>query len=187
MGGLVALEFALRHPAACERLVLVGVTPSMTPGSIALPMLRALGAARTIGWRHSPCGFLLFWSWRSPSAERTAALYASIDVTQEPRSELRGVVARAHPGLPVENDNAPNLRRLLESTDLRSQLARIRCPVLVLYGSRDALMVAGGRMLESGLNRVEVVRLDDVGHEVFVEEPEESLPDIRRFLGATPS
>jgi pimeloyl-ACP methyl ester carboxylesterase len=44
------------------------------------------------------------------------------------------------------------------------------------------MMVVGSRMLESGLARVEVVRLDDVGHEVFVEEPEESLRQIRRFL-----
>jgi hypothetical protein len=42
-------------------------------------------------------------------------------------------------------------------------------------------------MRESGLNRLEVARLDDVGHEVFVEEPEGSLREIRRFLGATRS
>jgi pimeloyl-ACP methyl ester carboxylesterase len=71
---------------------------------------------------------------------------------------------------------------LLEGTDLRSELQGIRCPVLVLYGSRDALMVAGSRMLESSLPQVEAVRFDDVGHEVFVEEPEASLREIRRFL-----
>jgi pimeloyl-ACP methyl ester carboxylesterase len=114
-------------------------------------------------------------------------MYAPTDVTQEPRSELRRVVARAHPRLPVENDNAPHLRRSLESTDLRAELNRIRCPVLVLYGSRDAMMVAGSRMLEWGVARVEVVRLDDVGHEVFVEEADQSFREIRRFLGATPS
>jgi pimeloyl-ACP methyl ester carboxylesterase len=37
-------------------------------------------------------------------------------------------------------------------------------------------------MLESSLPQVEVVRFDDVGHEVFVEEPEASLREIRRFL-----
>jgi pimeloyl-ACP methyl ester carboxylesterase len=182
MGGLMALEFALRHPEECERLVLVGVTPSMTPGSIALPTLRALGAARAVRMAAVVLWYLLFWSWRSPSAARTAAMYAPTDVMQEPRKELRRVVAAAHPEVPVENDNAPQLRRLLESTDLRSELGRIRCPVLVLYGSRDAMMVVGSRMLESGLARVEVVRLDDVGHEVFVEESEESLRQIRRFL-----
>jgi pimeloyl-ACP methyl ester carboxylesterase len=154
----------------------------MKPGSIAIPMLRALGAVRTVRMAALALRFLLFWSWRSPSAERTAAMYAPTNVTQEPRRERRRVVAAAHPGLPVENDNAPQLRRLLEGTDLRSELQGIRCPVLVLYGSRDALMVADGRMLESSLPQVEVVRFDDVGHEVFVEEPEASLREIRRFL-----
>lgn len=44
------------------------------------------------------------------------------------------------------------------------------------------MMVAGSRMLESGLPRVDVVRLNDVGHEVFVDELEGSLREIRRFL-----
>jgi hypothetical protein len=44
------------------------------------------------------------------------------------------------------------------STDLRQ------------HGSRDATMMVGARMLESHLADVTVIRLDDVGDEVFIED-----------------
>jgi pimeloyl-ACP methyl ester carboxylesterase len=56
------------------------------------------------------------------------------------------------------------------STDLRQQLHQIRGPVLVMHGSRDAMMMVGARMLESHLADVTVIRLDDVGDEVFIED-----------------
>ncbi len=47
MGGLVAVEFALRH-ASAKSLILAGVTPCMSPAATAAPMIRALGTRRTI-------------------------------------------------------------------------------------------------------------------------------------------
>jgi pimeloyl-ACP methyl ester carboxylesterase len=183
MGGQVALEFALRRPEACTRLVLVGVTPTMTPKSIVVPMVRELGFVRTVRMVCLALWFLAAWSWRTPGPQRTAALYAPTLVTQEPRPELRARVAAAHPELPAQNDNARRLQREIASRDLRPLLDRIRCPVLVLYGSRDAMMVVGAGMFEAALPRVDVVRLPDVGHEVFVEEPGQAFHEIRSFLG----
>jgi pimeloyl-ACP methyl ester carboxylesterase len=126
--------------------------------------------------------FLVAWSWRAASTKRTAAMYAPTDVTQEARPERRQMVAKAHPWLPVWNDNATALQRAIVSTDLRQQLHEIRCPALVMYGSRDAMMVVGARMLESHLADLTVIRLDDVGHEVFIEEPARVFIEIRRFV-----
>ena len=114
-------------------------------------------------------------------------MYAPTDVTQEARRERRRMVAEAHPLLPVSNDNATVLQRAIVSMDLRSQLHQIRCPALVMYGSRDAMTVVGTRMLESHLADVTVIRLDDVGHEVFIEEPACVFMEIRRFVGARSS
>jgi pimeloyl-ACP methyl ester carboxylesterase len=94
------------------------------------------------------------------------------------------MVAEAHPWLPVSNDNATVLQRAIVSTDLRQQLHQISCPVLVMYGTRDAMMVVGARMLESHLADVTVIRLDDVGHEIFIEEPDLVFMEIRRFIEA---
>ena len=111
-------------------------------------------------------------------------MYAPTDVAQEARRERRQMVAEARPRLPVSNDNATVLQRAIVSTDLRQQLHQIRFPVLVTYGSRDAMMVVGARMLESHLADVTVIRLDDVGHEVFIEEPDRVFMEIRRFVEA---
>jgi pimeloyl-ACP methyl ester carboxylesterase len=128
--------------------------------------------------------FLVAWSWRAASTKKTAAMYAPTDVTQEARPERRQMVAKTHPLLPVSNDNVIALQRAIVSTDLREQLHEIRCPALAMYGSRDAMMVVGARMLESHLADVTFIRLDDVGHEVFIEEPARVFMEIRRFVEA---
>jgi pimeloyl-ACP methyl ester carboxylesterase len=152
-----------------------------------LPTVRALGAVRTARMVGRALWFLVAWSWRSEGPRRTAALYAPTDVTQEPRRERRALVASARSDLPAANDNAGHLQRQIAKRDLRPLLGRIGCPVLVLYGSRDAMAAAGAGMFEAGLSHVEVVRLEDVGHEVFVEEPAPSFAAIRRFLSSPAS
>jgi pimeloyl-ACP methyl ester carboxylesterase len=186
MGGLVAMEFAIRHVSA-KSVILAGVTPCMSPASTAVPVIRALGPRRTVRMAALALWFLVAWSWRAASTKRTAAMYAPTDVTQEARRERRQMVAEAHPLRSVSNDNATALQRAIVFTDLRPQLHQIRCPALVMYGSRDAMMVVGTRMLQSHLADVRVIRLDDVGHEVFIEEPARVFMEIRRFVGARAS
>jgi pimeloyl-ACP methyl ester carboxylesterase len=126
--------------------------------------------------------YLALWSWRPASDARTTALYAPVAVTQEPRRKLRDVVAQAHPELPVENDNAPHLMKALGRVDFRPLVRNITCPILVLYGSRDAAMVAGGQMLRAGLRHAQVVVLPDVGHEPFIEARAQTVQTVRDFL-----
>jgi pimeloyl-ACP methyl ester carboxylesterase len=182
MGGFVALEYALRHPETCSRLALVGTTPCGAGRPMAIPVLRALGPLRATKALLMAARFLALWSWRPRSAERTRAMYAPMSVTQEARPELRTKVAAAHPELPFDNDSSPHLMKALGSVDLRDDLGSIRCPVLVLHGSRDAVMVAGGQMLASGLAHAEVKVLTDVGHEPFIEAPAETFATLGAFL-----
>jgi pimeloyl-ACP methyl ester carboxylesterase len=72
--------------------------------------------------------------------------------------------------------------KTMSGLDLRDKLGSIHCPALVIYGSRDAAMVVGGRMLASGLRSAEVRVLADIGHEVFLETPAEAFGIIRDFL-----
>ena len=180
MGGFVALEYVLRYPDTCVRLVLVGTTPCGASLPMAVPVVRALGVLRTVKVAAMIARFLVLWSWRNPSPERTRAMDAPMSVTQEARRELRAKVAAAHPLRP-RSDNAPHLMKAISSIDRRTDLRRVRCPVLVLYGSRDAVMVAGGRMLEAGLPHAQIHVLPDVGHEPFVEAPDEAFAALRDF------
>ena len=181
MGGFIALNFAVRHPQSCARLALVGTTPTGSPQAIAWRTLTALGPARIGKVVVLLLRFLLLWSWRRPSARRTEAKYAFMAVTQEPRRELRALVAAAKSG-PIETDNSTHLERLLFSVDLRAELGQIACPALVLYGTRDSVMVAGGELLTAGLPNCHAHVLADVGHEPFIEAPEETFAALRTFL-----
>jgi pimeloyl-ACP methyl ester carboxylesterase len=94
---------------------------------------------------------------------------------------VRAKVNAATAGLPVRNDHVPQRERTFAGTDLTSRLHEIRCPVFLLYGQRDAIMVAGGQMLMQGLVDARRVCLPDVGHEPFVEDPDAAFP-VRQFL-----
>lgn len=183
MGGFVALNYALRHPDGCAKLVLVGTTPTGNPAKIALPALRALGPARTAKVLALAIRYLLAWSWRPESAARQKARYAIMATTQEGVPAVRKRVEEAMAGLPAPNDNVPHLERLFGRTDLTDRLHEISCPALVLYGNRDAVMAAGGRLLGSGVSKASVVVLPRVGHEPFLEDPDAAFPAVRSFLG----
>jgi len=182
MGGFVALNAVLEHPGGFDRLALVGTSPCDDPRAMVWPTLRALGPTRTLRALGLLARFGVVWSWRPASLERTNALYAPMRVTQEARRELRAKVAAALPEAPFDNDNAAHLLGHLGDADLRTRLSDVRCPVLVLYGSRDAVSVVGGRMLMDGLQRAEQVVLDDVGHEAFIEDPDATFTALTTFL-----
>jgi pimeloyl-ACP methyl ester carboxylesterase len=181
MGGFMAVNYALRHPGACDRLALVGTTPCGKARPMAIPLLRALGPVRTMKALAMAVRFVLLWSWRRPSLAKMKAGSGPMSVTQEARRELRPKVASVR--MPaVENDNAAYLMKAVGGVDLRPELGRVTCPVLVLYGSRDAVMVAGGKMHARDLPSAEVVVLPDIGHEPFIEAPDETFARMRSFL-----
>jgi pimeloyl-ACP methyl ester carboxylesterase len=182
MGGFIGLNYALRHPEPCTGMVLVGTTPTGNPRKIGAPALRALGPARTFKALASAAWYVSAWSWRPDSQKKSAARYSVMSTTQEGVPAVRDKVKRALAGLPVPNDNVPQLERLFAQTDLTDRLAEILCPVLVMYGRRDAVMVAGGEMLMKGLTNARCVVLREVGHEPFIERPSETFPPIREFL-----
>ncbi len=182
MGGFIGLNYALRHPEPFAGMVLVGTTPAGTPGKIFVPALRALGLTRTAKAVALAAWYVPAWSWRSDSKDKLAARYAAMAVTQEGIPAVRNKVKAAIGEVPVPNDNVSQLERLFAQTDLTDQLHQIRCPVLVVYGRRDAMMVAGGQMLIQGLSDVRSVCLPDVGHEPFIEDPDGAFPAVREFL-----
>ncbi len=182
MGGFVGLNYGLRHSEACAGLVLVGATPTGNPRKIVVPALRALGPARTTKALAVLAWYVTAWSWRSESKDKRSARYAVMDVIQEGKPAVRDRVRTANAGLPVPNDNVPQLERMFTQTDLTGRLHEIRCPTLVLYGERDAMMVAGAQMLMQGLSNARQVRLQEIGHEPFIEDPDAAFPPVLEFL-----
>ena len=69
--------------------------------------------------------------------------------------------------------------------DFRADLARVRCPVLILSGDRDPIAPPEfsdtiAKCLPPGLARLE--RFENCGHGVFGDAPERAFAVIREFI-----
>jgi proline iminopeptidase len=186
MGGFVGLYYALRHPAHCERLVLVGAFPCTVPQKMMGPTFRALGWARTTKMAGRALWWLLASSWQPESHERRRRLYAIWATLQEGRPAVRAreIERERELGLPLENDNVRPLQQTFRSLDLIDDLPAIAGPVLVLYGDRDAMAVWGAGLFREQLPDVRITVLDDTGHDPFFEAPDASFDAVRSFLNA---
>jgi proline iminopeptidase len=183
MGGLVALNFAIRQPEACNKLVLLSVTPGGSVRDLALPVLRALGAYRLMKMVGRALVYATFWRWRPDSPQKTRAQFSIMGTMQEPKRAMREAV-RARETL-SQNDNASHLERLGFATDLRPELRRIMCPALVIFGTRDALFAASAPLLQRGIAEAQLLPLEGVGHHPLVEAPGIVLPAVARFVRDT--
>jgi pimeloyl-ACP methyl ester carboxylesterase len=184
LGGCLALRAAERHP---ERLAgLVAVAPAglqMNPllGIVERdPLLRsllALPAPVPAGvLRAAVARIYRVIAFASPGSA-DAALVASF--TQHHRS--RAAVARY---LDIAHRLIPELRSPF-------QLARIRCPVLVVWGDTDRLLYhRGAQQIIDGVDGARLELLPGVGHCPQVEAPErltELVLDFAAGLGVAPA
>jgi len=173
LGGLVALEAALRFPNAVSALVLLAATPRFTTAP---------------DW---PCGI-------APEFfQRFAA-----DVIANPRETLhRFALLAAHGGTQAKavsrqlwermaRFGTPDSRvlqrglQLLADTDLRQDVTKMDCPALWIFGGRDTLApasAAGPIGALFSLSRMEVI--PNAAHVPFLSHPQECLHFITEFLG----
>jgi pimeloyl-ACP methyl ester carboxylesterase len=180
MGGFVALEYALRHPDQCERLILMSCSPAGTPQRTVWPTLRALGVPRGAKLCGRALGYAVWWSWRPSSEQKTRARFSIMKVLQEGQAAFRDDVASRE--VLVDNDNAPTLERLGFRADLTAQLGKISCPVLIIFGDHDAPFTAGARLLSAGLPNARTLRFRGVGHHPLVEEHDRTIDAIAETL-----
>ncbi len=184
MGGFVTLTYALKYPQHCDHLILAGTWPTQVPRRMLPPTLRALGWARCAKMLGRACSWVVLYSWRAQSTEGRRRAFAIWTTMQEGRPQVRAAEAEREGrlGMPLNNDNVRPLQRFLASWDVTDHLSDIRCPVLVLYGSRDAAAVAGSRTLLARLPQAVDRRLPDLGHDPFFEDLTSASEAIHAFL-----
>ena len=182
MGGLVALEFALRHPTAADRVALVGTSPCGRGGPMMIPVLPRVGTASVREGTRRGCvvSRSVELAVTEPGTDQSDVRAHGSDAGSSTRAQRDG---RACPPRAARRQRErAHLLKTIGRIDLRPALPSISAPVLVLYGSRDAVMVAGGQMLVAALPNYELRVLDDVGHEPFIEAPVETFACLREFL-----
>jgi proline iminopeptidase len=172
-GGFVAQRYAARHPDHPARLILSSTAAR-------------LDATLSVQW---------FWRLGGEDAAVAAAAFLAGPTPEEMGRYLRvcGPLYTRRAGNPL--DSAMTVRRDDVSRwffsgphlamDLRPDLARIACPVLVLAGEQDPICpIELAEELAAGLPPalVRFERFPDAGHGVYRDEPERALAVVREFV-----
>jgi pimeloyl-ACP methyl ester carboxylesterase/DNA-binding SARP family transcriptional activator len=171
-GASVAIAYAVRNPERVRRLILYGGYPAgwrVRASPAEIETREAMLTLTRTGWgRNNPAFRQLFTSLFFPnaSAEET-----------EWFNDLQRMSASA--------ENAIRLQQAFGTIDVRSDLARVRVPTLVLHATRDAVVpLSSGRALAIGITGAQFVQLDSANHLVLEHEPAwpRAMDAIRRFL-----
>jgi pimeloyl-ACP methyl ester carboxylesterase len=165
MGSLVALEFAARHPAQCERIALIGVG---YPMKVAEPFLEA---ARNND--HAAFDMQTIWG----------------HAAQVPFG------ANPNPGMWMYGDTLARLERLAPGVlynDLKAcngygagaeSAARVKCPALFIVGRRDVMTPPRAvKLLQEKIAGARTVEIGSSGHSLMAEAPDATLDALIGFL-----
>ncbi|HEX2535154.1 MAG TPA: alpha/beta hydrolase [Chitinophagaceae bacterium] len=163
MGGVHALQFALHYPGQTKGLVLISSDAAFAqnPG---LPEFYS-EAMQLRG--PMPEAFMDAFQ-RSTLAQPIDSAYLNLLIGEGLKVPVR-VFQAAFTGL--------------METDLRGSLPRIQCPVLVLWGGRDAICRREGQeTLRRRIPGAQLLIYQEAGHALHWEEPQRCARDLFSFL-----
>jgi pimeloyl-ACP methyl ester carboxylesterase len=167
LGAGVSLKYSLLFPEDVAGLALMGADPDL---SNLAPRMRA--AAELIGRVGLPTWVAEHWSRNTPFAP--ASLARDPEILERYRSML------------LANDQADYIRTCLAiatAESLGEAVGEITAPALVIVGARDdRTLPAHGRALAERLQDARVAELEDVGHTMPFEAPEEVASAVRGLV-----
>jgi len=181
LGGGMMLKLALTHPEKISKLVLVG---SSGLGRAISPSLRLLSLP-LIGEklsRPSPKGIARLYKQMVNDKSLITAdkVELGYQINARPRAQ-RTFLATAR--------NMMNLLGMkpAQYKPIRTQLHKVKAPVLVLWGQQDRMVpVKHARVAEENIPDVSVKRFDKCGHLPMMEHPEAFNQEVVKFLEDSP-
>ncbi|WP_114955083.1 alpha/beta fold hydrolase [Sphingosinicella terrae] len=165
LGGSVALEYTLEHPAAVDRLVL------MAPGGVENP---ALFWGQTDGGR-ALADFARTDDGSEESFRKvlTLLVHDEADITDTAVAE-RYEIARSQP------------KRVFTSVTIRetwTRLGEIDCPVLVFWGANDRFLPVDQALKAAReIRDAKIVVSSQAGHWYMLEQPDDFNREVLDFL-----
>ena len=165
LGGLIALNAALRHPEKVARLVLVGATPKFVQAP---------------DWPQAmPAGVFAEFS-RNLSQDYRATLSRFLSLQLGSDASARTLLKQLRADLFAHGEPQPEALAaglgILEHTDLRARLEQIQVPALVVHGSLDRLAPpAAGEYLAMNLPNARLLCVEGAGHAPFLSHPAQFL------------
>ena len=169
LGGLIAQDFAARHPDLVSRLILIDTTPSYTEALRTMWAQRA-ATARAQGVATMIDSLLPIWF----SAD---AIENDIDGVRYVRAALAGCNGEGY-ALACE---------ALARADLRELAPRIKAPTLVICGDDDIpSFLDAARWLGDTIAGAELSWLSGARHASVLEKPQDAVGLMRAFLSKSP-
>lgn len=167
MGSLVALDCAARHPERIERIALLGAA---FPMRVSADLLEASEADEPQAHR-----MINVWSHSAHAHYPSNPGPGFWVIGENLRLMQRQKPGVLHADFAACNDYAAGLERA----------AQVRCPALVLLGRRDAMTpLRSGRDLAAAIPHARLLQLEDCGHNLMAEKPDEILDALLDFLRA---
>jgi pimeloyl-ACP methyl ester carboxylesterase len=170
MGGMVAQEFALQHPARTRSLMIAG---SHFGG---VDKVKPASGLREIRQRGGLPG--------ATDEERRAALETIFhpDIIRD-RPEVVEFYDQNKRAFPHSEEELEARALGMEKFDLSGQVVSLEMPVLVIAGSHDVLIpTENSRLLAERIPYAELFIVEGAGHHFYSEKPEASAHAILEFL-----
>ena len=171
MGGTIAQELAIRHPAKIRSLVL-GCTTAGGPKAVRLG-----GGALTSAYSTQPM----------TAEERGKALaeaaFSKGYLANHP--EIIASMIEARRQRPIDSHAFAHRMKAVVEYDAYDRLPQIKSPTLVITGKDDALISwENSRIIAERIEGAKLVVLEPAGHCFWMEQPEQSHAAIASFLSA---
>ena len=176
LGGVVALRAAVLRPDAVRGIVLAaaaGIGSASRAAQVALAVLGATRPGRLIApfrhaWAHSPTGRRIAFGWWG-AADSDA---------------LEPDIAEAFLLGPSLHTDTRQAARALLGSDPRTELDRVGCPCLCLWGASDNWVGPGDGMEYARRLRAPLRTIAGCGHLLIGERPEVCLAAIEDFVAS---
>jgi len=160
MGGAIAMELALRHPARVEALVLIA-----TAAKFNIPHDRIA-------------------TWRAVTMGRASQPFNN-DGYSPKTIATKPEIIREGWGEQIQTDPRVRWGDLVacSQADLRDRISRLDKPTLILAGADDSITpTAEAEFLKSGIKRARLEVIPDAGHRLTTERPDVANAAIEKFL-----
>ncbi|MFN2308281.1 MAG: pimeloyl-ACP methyl ester esterase BioH [Gammaproteobacteria bacterium] len=171
LGGLVAMDFAQRHPERVTRLALVASTPRFVEGA---------------DWPQALAPAVLADFAAALGADHAATLnrFLGLAARGAPDNSVLRTLRRALLAVPPPSPAAlASGLAILRATDLRAPVSALPMPVLWLAGARDTLVpVAALRAQVAAHPRQRLCEFAQAGHAPFLSHPDAFTAALTAFL-----
>jgi pimeloyl-ACP methyl ester carboxylesterase len=172
-GGLVAMEFALRHPDMAKALVLVSSYPSALP----IPAHELVSATSAADHPfHKAIGTRLRMHIARILGRSTSGMVAMAD-------EVTAVRIVARQAATTSKTTINQRVRIIQRSDFRSRLSELDMPALVIAGAKDrAVFLSSAQALYESIPNASLEVIEEAGHFCFLTRHDQFNTVVDEFL-----